>query len=316
MRFNDHILNNLMGGNPLLESGVKGYSASYHITFYEKLHEFLISDRDEERLDHVLFEIGKDTQKRLQLIEFLIHDTLACVTNMAKIFTQHSHLTSYSKSFVGIVYNYYWEWSRKFELLYSLYQYKEFLQKKNESGAEDIIKNMWNSSSVQRAGTTEDMRDRLRQAMNDCCKLINDDTEKESKYGNLSNRMYERLRHDIDDISINTIYSNFTAEMALKHYTMAVEANTEGEAYKEMMGSLHFLNDDLNNDTCQFNIACERFLLNCGIIDKQRQRLESLYQHSNIYNLRKAYIEGPNRLRKEPVASDRFDQSQFINSEY
>lgn len=316
MRFNDHILNNLMGGNPLLESGVKGYSASYHITFYEKLHEFLISDRDEERLDLVLFEIEKDTQKRLQLIEFLIHDTLACVTNMAKIFTQHSHLTSYSKSFVGIVYNYYWEWSRKFELLYSLYQYKEFLQKKNESGAEDIIKNMWNSSSVQRAGTTEDMRDRLRQAMNDCSKLIDDDNEKESKYGSLSNRMYERLRHDIDDISINTIYSNFTAEMALKHYTMAVEANTEGEAYKEMMGSLHFLNDDLNNDTCQFNIACERFLLNCGIIDKQRQRLESLYQHSNIYNLRKAYIEGPNRLRKEPVASDRFDQSQFINSEY
>lgn len=316
MRFNDHVLNNLMDGNPLLENSATGYSPAYHVLFYERLLAYLRSGCDEERLDKSLFNVGADVQQRLQLVEYLIHDTLVCVTRMAKTFTQHSHLTSYSKSFIGIVYNFYWEWSRKYELLYSLYQYKELKQKGNTAEADNIIHNMWDSSSVQNSGADEGVLVRLRTAMRECSKLIAADTEEEAKYGSRSNRMYERLRHDIDDISVNTIYSNFTAEMALKYYTMAVEANTEGEAYKEMMGSMHFLNDDLNNDTCQFNIACERFLLNSGIIDKQRQRLERLYKGSNAYNLRKAYIDGPNNLSREDIGPNRFDRSQFINSEY
>ena len=128
--------------------------------------------------------------------------------------------------------------------------------------------------------------------------------------------MYEHLRHDIDDITINTIYSNYTAEMALKYYQMAEEANTEGESYREMIGALHFLNDDLNNDTCQFNIACDRFLLNCGVVTEQRRRLEKLYKNSNVYSLNNAYIDGPNNLNKEGISPHQFDRSQFINSEY
>lgn len=160
---------------------------------------------------------------------------------------------------------------------------------------------------------------RLHEAMEGCRRLMDRgrvENDAVDRYGMRSDRIYERLRHDIDDITINTIYSNYTAEMAQKYYQMAAETNTEGEAYKDLMGSLHFLDDDLNNDTCQFNLALERFLLNSGVIDKQRQRLERLYKGSNAYNLRKAYIEGPNTLNKEVIEPDRFDRSQFINSEY
>ena len=97
---------------------------------------------------------------------------------------------------------------------------------------------------------------------------------------------------------------------------MAEEANTEGEAYREMTSSMHFLNDDLNNDTCQFNIACDRFLLNTGVVAEQRKHLEKLYMNSNVYNLRKGYIDGPNALNKDTVEMNQFDRSQFINSEY
>ena len=319
MRYNDHIMNNLMGGNPLIDKGGEDYSNEYHVAFYERLLDYLKSGTVRDRLDYKLFEIDGDFNKRLDLVEFLIHDSLVCITNMVNVFTPHNHLTSYSKSFVGIVYNYFWEWSRKYEFLYTLYQYHDLVQAGSEEEAEIIVSNIWGSSSVQNAGSDNHLRIRLRQAMRACGSLIelNDICKVEGdKYGTRSDRLYERLRHDIDDITINTVFSNYAAEMALKYYQKAVEANTEGEAYREMIGALHFLNDDLNNDTCQFNIASDRFLLNCGVIDEQRRRLNKLYKNSNVYSLNKAYIDGPNRINKEVFDQNQFDRSQYINSEY
>lgn len=319
MRYNDHILNNMLGGHLMLNEDRTDYSPAYHVTFYEKLYEYLDSSVDRNRLDWLLYEVGEGVNRRLDLVEFLIHDTLVCITNMVRYFTPHNHLTSYSKTFVGLVYNYYWEWSRKYELLESLYQYQELRCDRRREEATAIENSIWGSSSIQNAGANDDLRARLHEAMEGCCRLMDRESVEDDavdRYGKRSDRIYERLRHDIDDITINTIYSNYTAEMALKYYQMAAETSTEGEAYKDLIGSLHFLDDDLNNDTCQFNLALERFLLNSGVIDKQRQRLERLYKGSNAYNLRKAYIEGPNYLSKELVAHSRFDQSQFINSEY
>ena len=319
MRYNDHILNNLMGGHPMLNEDRTDYSPAYHVTFYEKLYEYLDSSVDRSRLDWLLYEIGEGVNRRLDLVEFLIHDTLVCITNMVRYFTPHNHLTSYSKTFVGIVYNYYWEWSRKYELLESLYQYQELRYDGRIEDATVIENNIWGSSSIQNAGANDDLRIRLHEAMIGCCRLMDREMVEDDavdRYGMRSDRIYERLRHDIDDITINTIYSNYTAEMALKYYQMAAETNTEGEAYTDLMGSLHFLDDDLNNDTCQFNLALERFLLNSGTIDRQRKRLESLYRNSNVYNLRKAYIDGPNRLREDSISPNQFTSSQFINSEY
>ena len=291
------------------------YTTSY--LFYEKLHSFLTSPTNKEGIEYKLFEIEtRDIEKRLKSLEYLIHDSLVCVTNMVAVFTPHNHLSSYSKSFVGVVYNFYWEWSRKYEFLFSLYQYCELSREGRRDEAENIVNSIWHSGSNLNDGADEDMRMRLKTAMDKCSKLIPTDDDAESKYGSRSDRLYEMLRHDIDDITINTIYSNYTAEMALKYYHMAEEANTEGEAYKELIGSMHFLNDDMNNDTCQFNIACDRFLLNCGVVARQRQRLEHLYRYSNVYNFNKAYIDGPNRIRDEKPDKNQFKRSQYINSEY
>lgn len=326
MRYNDHILNNLMGGNPIIDKKIDDYANPYHIAFYEKLLDYLKSEVDTNRLDYSLFEIGKKERgsstlikSRLELLEFLIQDTLVCITDMVNVFTPHNHLTSYSKSFVGLVYNYYWEWARKYEFLYGLYQYQELVEQGRKEEAEKIIGSIWGSGSIQSEGAKEEYRKRLGEVMKQCSDLISrywieEDIEK--KYGSRSDRLYERLRHDIDDITINTIYSNYTAEMALKYYHMAEEANTEGEAYREMIGSMHFLNDDMNNDTCQFNTACDRFLLNTGVVAKQHRRLEKLYKASNVYNLSKGYIDGPVSLGQEKSNSNQFDRSQFINSEY
>ena len=316
LRYNDHILNNMLDGNTMLEGN--DYSGRFHIVFFEKLAKYLNSDVVKEKIDYELFGIkSKDVEKRLELVEFLIHDTLVCITSMIRIFAPHVHITTYSKSFIGITYNFYWEWVRKYEFLYGLYQYNELCQKGDKIAANKIVDNI---AGGIREGIPEDNRLQLEKAMDDCCRILSrydGSVGRGRNIGSRSNRFYEHLRHDIDDITINTIFSNYAAEMALKYYKMSEEASTEGQSYKVTIGTLCFLNDDLNNDTCQFNIACDRFLLNCGVVAEQRRRLEKLYSVSNAYNIQKAYINGPDSINKNPVVSDnQFVKSLFVNSEY
>ena len=313
LRFNDHVFNNILGGNVMV--GESGYAPDYHIRFFEKLAEYLDSDVDKSRVDYMLFHIEtKDAEKRLEMLEYLIHDTMVCVTDMLKTFAPHVHISSYSNSFVGIVYNFYWEWIRKYEFLYILYQYNDLIKRGNRSSAEKIIKSLVRRV---RERDEDESRQRLLSALKTCCRLIPEDNPDCRKYGSRADRFYEFLRHDIDDIAITTIFSNYAAEMAIKYYKMAEEANTEGQSYKSMIGSLYFLNDDFNNDTIQFIIACDRYLLNCGVVAEQRRKLEDIYKDSNVYGIKDAYLNGPARMQKAAVVTDgQFDRSQYINSEY
>ena len=313
LRFNEHVFNNVFGGNIML--GDNGYAPDYHIRFFEKLAEYLNSDVVKTRADYTLFHIEtKDINKRLEMLEYLIHDTMVCVTDMLKTFAPHVHITSYSNSFVGLVYNFYWEWIRKYEFLYSLYQYKDLLEKNDRSSLEKIIEPLVRRV---RGGDQDENRQRLETALKTCCRLIPEDNSEQRKFGSRADRFFEFLRHDIDDIAINTIFSNYAAEMALKYYKMAEDANTEGQSYKSMIGSLYFLNDDFNNDTIQFIIACDRYLLNCGVVANQRRKLEEIYKDSNVYGIKSAYINSPSKMQDAPLVTDRqFDRSQQINSEY
>ena len=313
LRFNDHVFNNIFGGNVMI--GENGYAPDYHIRFFEKLAEYLNSDVVKSRIDSSLFQINtKDSNKRLEMLEYLIHDTMVCITNMLKIFAPHVHITSYSNSFVGVVYNFYWEWIRKYEFLYSLYQYNDLLKKGDRASSMKIIDTLVRRV---REGDIDENRRRLSTALKTCCRLIPEDDSDKIKYGSRADRFYEYLRHDIDDIAINTIFSNYAAEMALKYYKMAEEANTEGQSYKSMISSLYFLNDDFNNDTIQFIIACDRYLLNCGVVAEQRRKLEEIYKDSNVYSINKSYIKGPSKMQNTAVVTDKqFDRSQHINSEY
>lgn len=320
MRFNDHIMNDLLGGNPMLDKDTDHYADTFHVLFYQQLADYLESPVDMERIDSRMFETGDNVDKRLKVVEYLILDTLVCVTSMVKVFVPHNNLSSYSNSFIGIIYNFYWEWSHKYEFVHSLYQYCELVRDNRRIDADRIVQELAKSSSITRNNPekAKEVFGELRSAMDRCRKQMSriEYTDNEEKYGSRSERFKEQLRHKVDDITLVNIISNYPAEMALKYYKMAEEANTEGTAYKEMMGTMYFLDDDFNNDTNQFNIACDRFLLNCGVVSKQRNRLERLYKYSNVYHLRHAYIEGPNRIRNEEYDPHQFDRSQFINSEY
>lgn len=53
--------------------------------------------------------------------------------------------------------------------------------------------------------------------------------------------------------------------------------HTCGKAYKEMMCTLYFLEDDLLNNSCYFKFATELYCLNKGYIQGKINKLEKNY---------------------------------------
>ncbi len=52
--------------------------------------------------------------------------------------------------------------------------------------------------------------------------------------------------------------------------------HTCGKAYKEMMSSLSFLEDNLFNNSCYFKFATELYCLNNGYIQGKINKLEKI----------------------------------------
>ena len=52
--------------------------------------------------------------------------------------------------------------------------------------------------------------------------------------------------------------------------------HTCGKAYKEMMCTLYFLEDDLLNNSCYFKFATELYCLNKGYIQGKINKLEKI----------------------------------------
>ena len=83
---------------------------------------------------------------------------------------------------------------------------------------------------------------------------------------------------------------HYNAELAILNYNKAIEMHTEGRAYKEMMSTLYFLDDDLNNDILQQQLAIERYLINSGNIDKRINQMREKLAPSRIFKIEN-YVE-------------------------
>lgn len=104
---------------------------------------------------------------------------------------------------------------------------------------------------------------------------------------NVSDRFFESILSVIDKPNIHYTLSNYSVEMALKAYRSAIEVHREGKAYKDMISKMYYLDDDLKNDTVQFDLAIERFKINNDYIEKRIRELmkfgmNSLYDIENF----------------------------------
>lgn len=283
-----------------------GDNYDYHDAFYKQLSLFLDS-KETNNIASALFK-AKDVKSRLNLVEYLIHDSFVCLTSILSVLTPHNHLTTFSHSFLAEVYDLLWEWSKYYDMLYDLYFYKKY--QNNESVKSSIL-----SMIARNTRTTMDNVDCL---LKECIQKIEESCIKDkTEFGYLYTRMLMNIRHDVDDATIHHIFTNVSAEMSTMYYKMAKDVNNEGPAYKNMIMGMYVLDDDLRNDTCQSNLSDERYLWHCGWIDRQRDAMIGMYEKSNI-NKMKNYendVAMTSNISSDRI-NERFDDSLFLNSEY
>lgn len=283
-----------------------GAYSDYHDAFYNQLYKFLDSS-ESDNIANTFFN-AKNVQSRLNLIEYLIHDSFVCLTSILSVLTPHNHLTTFPHSFLAEVYDLLWEWSKYYDMLYDLYFYKKYPD--NERVRMGIL-----SMIARNTRTTVENVDKL---LKDCVQKMEENGVKDkTEFGHLYTRMLMSIRHDVDDATIHHIFTNVSAEMSTMYYKMAKDVNNEGPAYKNMIMGMYVLDDDLRNDTCQSNLSDERYLWHCGWIDRQRDAMIGMYEKSNT-NQMKNYEHDVSKtcdITADRI-NERFEDSIFLNSEY
>ena len=101
----------------------------------------------------------------------------------------------------------------------------------------------------------------------------------------------EYLDNHIDYADQHNNNTNYLHEMALRKYKRAIEMHHEGGAYQELLNSMYFLEDNLNNNTYQFHFAVERYNNNCGILNERVKRLKKISNTSSLLNVDKYVME-------------------------
>ncbi|MBF0591550.1 MAG: hypothetical protein HQL02_05620 [Nitrospirae bacterium] len=99
----------------------------------------------------------------------------------------------------------------------------------------------------------------------------------------------DTLKKLIGTSEMITIDTKYQYEMARYHCLCAKETHSERKAYKNMIETMYYLNDDFNDSLYHFYAAVERFRINSGqikeMIDITRERTEgdTLYDPESYY---------------------------------
>ena len=293
----DNILGGIIGTRQKILN-LQNELPAIHKKYYQNLTQFL--DKEKTFFEERLFGISDDTQSRLDLLDFLIQDSVTCLFNIIDVLPPHNQFSSFSNNFIGNVYCDLWMWSKYYELMYNAYIYYRYYLDGNTTVVNSLNK-------YGNANNFKSLAEKLKKK-NVVCK---------DNYGYRYSKLNQNLRHDVDDATIHHIYINYSAEMAIKYFRAARGINSEGLEYKNLINNMYLLDDDLRNDTCQSNLADERYLINCGIINKFRLAMQRLYQYSRTNRLDS--FENSEEVQKgNPYLHlrDRFTDSLYTNTEY
>lgn len=288
----------------------------YYPRFYNKLRNILADVNNcagthyDNYYINALFKKGKcDVQSVLDILDFLIYDSIACLCNIICALPPHNQVTSFSNSFIAEVYEDLWDWSKYYAMIYDLYLYYRYFLSGNVDGMKKMERYFPKNCDVEYS--IESMK-QFAVLMKESKVVCKDD------FGYRYSKLFMNLRHNIDDATIHHILIDYSAEMAISYYRAARGINCEGQEYKNLINSMYVLDDDLRNDTCQSNIADERYLLNSGVINQKRNDLQSLYRKSKVNSIDS--YEGKTNSDNDEFTyykiMERYEDSVFLNTEF
>lgn len=203
--------------------------------------------------------------EKLDVLNFFIIDTLSCLSKIRNKLFQLNNPTTYISYFMADICLYIAFWRKIYDELAILYDDADEYRRTSTLKQDSKYSNY----------------DRTRQRLPGYQKL----------YQSLSD---ERVKTQFDEYSRQRINNNdmehlflaYNAEQAIQYYENAKEMHNEGRCYKENILTLYFLDDDLNNDSIQQNMALERYLINTGNISARIRMLQGLLKSSRLFDNR------------------------------
>ena len=207
----------------------------------------------------------------MEVLYYLVNDTLFCLNKITELIAPLFSTTLYSNAYIGLIYEKIFNWSH---LWITLREISEYLEIQDKDKYIEKFKERYPPKN-------DEYYVRLVKWFD--------------SFGDLQLNIYRNdnnkdKNNDFHAHEINFLTGSYLTGNAIDFFNRAVEMHTSGKAYKEMMPTLFFLEDDLNNDSNYLNLAIERFLLNHGYVQKKMENLKkysfaksSLLRSDNYY---------------------------------
>ena len=340
----------------------KGYNEQWRLFFPN-----IGSNNNRQQPSDIIIE-------KMHLLEFLIRDSIYCLTTILEGITPQLSTTLFTNSFMGGIYQSLNQWNIMFDALYGYYKFfdegwegdldcptdgvvrelffsdydslsREVTEKCSEcekeqecfdsnsrthtyfeslgltdkgQSYEKVMRLKWPSrcphydqfTCKHKRNEYEKGREFITEWLNDPGVKYDKDTLRKiyrqaSHQRNTADAFFQSVLDAIKKPNIQYTLTNYSGEMALKSYRMAKELHREGKTYKEMISNMYFLDDDLKNDTIQFDIAIERFKINSGFIDMNIELVMEFFTLS-IYDIECFCTDNETRLPLENRFQDLF----------
>lgn len=211
---------------------------------------------------------------KLSFLEFLIKDSLFCLTRILEIITPHTSSTLFSNSFYGEIYQMAYEWHMVFDELFLAYKYFENRPKNNTVGHSTYKKLIKVFNGIDMTGREYDVVAKYFKFKKEEQKDLLD-----------SERFFNETTHEISKSQANYTFAKYSLVMAKESYERALQMHHEGKAYRDMISQMYYLDDDLKNDTIQFGTAIERYKINNAYIQEQLAKIQGIIGDAPMYEI-------------------------------
>ena len=218
-----------------------------------------------------------NADKRFQFLIYLITDSLFCLNKVTDILSPLYSTTLYTNMYIGECYECEFVWNHLLIVLREILYYtqskdkrvfmKDFQQRYKYKFDETQISSMFAHIELL-VGRCNTYRELL------------------TKQEETGKSPVEIIYDKICPSSHRYLTSSYLIGNAVDYYHKAIEMHTGGKAYKEMVSTLYFLEDDLFNNSCYFKFATELYCLNNGYIQGKIDILErAYYRNKTLFNI-------------------------------
>ena len=282
-RFNEFLLSELLG---IEEDKLKDATLEDLMSFQER-------DIFRSPWIKALFQEGEGEkyEDKFDVLEFLISDGNFCLSSILEKIIPLRNTTLFNNSFKGDIYYHLMRFTHLYKLLYCYYSYVD------PSNRRKIDLYLSNCRIKGEEFPEGQLIATIKQEINN----ENDGNTINVYSVNLPSDVEERRNNFLKKMTYATKRTNpsktikiYLAENAIYYYTQAWQVHNQGKSYQLMIRNLHFLDDDLNNNTCQFYMTIERLLIKNKTIQKRIEELKELYKNSYYYKADSYFIKEEN----------------------